>query len=338
MDKIVYVLVSEDTDYYLEEMIISIISLRRYNQDVEVVVVTDNITKKRIDNFKIDILKSVSQYIVREFPDSIKPHLRSRYLKTSLRDIISGKFLFVDCDTIFAGSIKSIFNINVDIGMVLDRHSDLSDLSRYLTVKKNINVFEPLIGDILLDYFNSGVMLVDDNRKTKEFFHSWHEEYKKSNFYGNYQDQPPLAVVNLKYGGVISKLDGVYNCQMDRGVKYLSDAVVIHYLGVQYNTNVKIGNVSFLMHEIADLNLFKDFRNNNWHLTNDLKKILSSPKRSIKDLVTVPTDTTVYKVINSDMFSFMCLCYTSHHVAFKTFNSLIELLLKYYRLVKNRKH
>lgn len=59
--KIAYVLVSDESDTYLEQTIISLYSLRLYNPNVTVVLVVDDITDLTIKGKRCKILEYISE-------------------------------------------------------------------------------------------------------------------------------------------------------------------------------------------------------------------------------------------------------------------------------------
>ena len=74
-----------------------------------------------------NIKKYVSEIIVVNVPDGMNKMHRSRYLKTTLRQHISGDFLFVDADTVITCDLSEIDEVDMEIAAVLDRHSPVSE-------------------------------------------------------------------------------------------------------------------------------------------------------------------------------------------------------------------
>lgn len=334
--KVVYVLVSEETDYYLEEFLISWYSLKLYNPNMEVWAVVDDRTMERLKAL-IDFLNEV-HFVTKKFEDSVSMHLRSRYLKTSLREIINGDFLYLDCDTLIAGSLEELFELDTPINMVLDGHNILQEKIVRRNLNQIIRIFEPEFQSQYEKYFNSGVIFCKDCKEAHEFFNEWGKEYRRSNKYGNFQDQPPLHYTNIQNGAIIAEIDGKFNCQMDRGVKYLHDARVIHYLGINYEQSNFLNNMSYVMHEIADESLFQEFRKNHYEMTERLLNILNNPRGSVKDLITVPVDSLTYQMIKSKSFLMLCIKYNKMKTWFKIEEKIIGKIIAGYRLFKNRKH
>ena len=174
--KIVYVLTSTEQDLFLEQTLLSVYSLRLYNADADILLVVDDNTDKTLVGQRRDILKYVSQKIVVNIPSIYNQKQRSRFLKTSLRDIVQGDFLFIDSDTIIVDSLADIDNINVIIGAVPDLHEGkipVNKLYRHYIRKMNWKIS---VGT----YFNSGVLFCKDTFDAYTFYHNWHENWLDS--------------------------------------------------------------------------------------------------------------------------------------------------------------
>lgn len=306
--QILYVLVSSEKDYYYEEAYLSALTAKKHNPDFKITFLVDNITKDNMTGFRSKIMKYVDEVIVHDFKDDISMYDRSRYLKTNMRFLVKGDFIYVDVDTILAGDISDIFNTDADIAAVYDRHVRLEyngDKRVILKALKDMGYHDPIDGE----YFNSGVLLVKDNEKTAELFKNWDHYYNYERKHSRYKkDQFALSEANYKMGGIIKPISGVFNCQMDRGVKYLSDARVIHYLGLLDYEHPKSLDFDYLMFELANVKHFREFRIKE-ELTDDILNIIENPHAAIRDILTVPIDSTVYHLINSNHFLVQMIIY-----------------------------
>lgn len=230
MFRIVYVLVSSGTDNYYKQLIISLRTLRYRMKKISVVVLTDNDTYnslKKIKNAEIFQLAKVKGVVI-DGPYS--PKEKSRYLKTTLRNILDGDLLFIDCDTVICADF-STYSFEASLALVDDENIAWKDhLDKERIVKDNLKLhFDP---SAYKNYFNSGVMWIRDMPETRLFFNYWHECWKNELQFGNCLDQPPLNYVNENIMPLISKLSVIWNCQVSSnpsGVQYLSDAYIIHY-------------------------------------------------------------------------------------------------------------
>ncbi len=226
---IVYIVVSDETDLYLQQAILSMHSVRIYNPTAEIILVTDDETHKTLVDSRATILDYISRMVkVSRSPEYNKID-SSRYLKTTLRSLLDGPFLFIDTDTIITDDLSSVDNIGMPIAATIDKHVNLNIHPSIRTVKLwaksagwNIDIHSE-------KYYNSGVMYVSDTPQTREFYENWHKEWFNSRNNDLNQDQPALGKTNKSFN-LIEELGGIWNCQiMDNGLPYLHKAKIIHY-------------------------------------------------------------------------------------------------------------
>ena len=227
--KIVYVLVSDVSDYYLEQTYVSLLSLRRYNPFIEVVLVVDEYTFGNMVDERSCLLPFVNEYFVQKVDTNLSKKVRSRILKTRLRDIIDGAFIYIDCDTIVLGELPPI-SMDCDIAAVYSCHYKvLSQSPSYYSVLCEMDA----CGEIpeSEEYFNGGVIYAKDSVRAHIFFSKWGELYKS--YYLNHNidsDQQSLYVTNIRMGEIVKELSGIWNYQVGYGLEYITKAIIFHYL------------------------------------------------------------------------------------------------------------
>lgn len=228
--KIVYILISSESDIYLEQLWYSLYSLRLHNKEANVVLLTDEATEKTLVGYRSGIKKFLTSIQVVDVPKTYTPKERSRFIKTSFRKYINGSLLFLDTDTIIAEDLSTIDLIEADVACVLDSHAQLDKIFYGESIRKRmmhifgINVQHENI------YFNSGVMLVKDSPIVHRLFDEWHRNWKIAAFEkGQCFDQPALMASDIACGHVIKELPGIWNCQVLTSIQYLHHAKVIHF-------------------------------------------------------------------------------------------------------------
>ena len=228
--KIVYVLVCGESDYYYEQTLISATSARMWNPDAEIDVVVDDRTNEVLKGKREALIDIIQRKIVVNLPEDLNNKRRSRILKTSLRELIVGDFLYIDADTVVCDSLSEVDDFQCEIGAVLDRHTTLQRVRDYQILER----IESL-GGTFSDgeaYYNSGVLFVKDTEKTHSFFSDWNALYKKGLAVGLDFDQPPLLLCNQKHN-LIELCDGSYNCQIFLGgLPFLGNARIIHAFNI----------------------------------------------------------------------------------------------------------
>lgn len=254
--KIVYVLISKSDCYYLDQIYISLLSLRHHNPTLPVEILTDVTTQKNISKYTRNISDLVTDIVVAKIPEKYCdcPMRSSRYLKTSMSRYFDGPFLFIDCDTIIYGLIKeSDFRFDGHIGAVPDTHCIFMDNPyRQLCIKQGELLAWPIEDEKY--YFNTGVIFADGSPFSSAFFDRWHEIWKEGVKQNVKMDQPSFAKANYYMGHGVCMLEDKYNCQLKHGVKYLNEAIIIHYL---YNRHVYSSDRIFLLHDNSFLLKFR---------------------------------------------------------------------------------
>jgi hypothetical protein len=176
-------------------------------------------------------LNYIDEIVTVDFDADYTNKEKSRWIKTNMRNFISGDFLFIDADTIICGDLSAVDSLTCSVGAVLDSHCHSREICDTIVfqdmyVNRIKNIFSvDYNGE---DVFNSGVMYVKDNEEARHFFDTWHKNWLHSNSKGIVLDQLPLLKTNIELGKVIKELPGEYNCQICFSVQYLTQAKIVH--------------------------------------------------------------------------------------------------------------
>lgn len=317
--KYVYVLTSSEKDYYYEQCLVSVMSLRKYNDNCEIIIITDDITAKQLRGFrgKIKHYAEVKEVVCEK---KYNQKIRSRILKSSMRKIVDGDFLFLDLDTVIVGSLQEIEHGVDNIGMVLDKHEKVT--KRYMYKNMYMNAERMGYRTAYEDkHFNSGVILVRDTQVSHDFFDLWNRLYFECLEKGIDIDQTSLNEANCRMCGVIEEMNGIWNVQVNSGLKYISEAKIFHYLGYQplNKQNKYFNSLPFLL---CDEKLFHQMRMDQF-ISNDILEIIENPKRSFKSVTIIPEDCVAHKILYSNHFRILKFIYVK-------FNKLFFLMEKIY--------
>ena len=228
--KIVYVVVSSPDDIYLEQAYISMYSLKYYMPDAYIVMLTDKITSMTLVEKRKEQVKYVDDMVVIDYDvKEYNAQQRSRQLKTNIRNLIEGDFLYIDCDTIITRRFDEIEHIDAPIAACYDSHCLFMD-----NPYREMNLRMGRLFDFPIDqetvFFNSGVIYVKDVPEAYEFYRLWNF-YLNQGYKNNiYQDQPSFAKTNYEMKHIVHQLDDEWNCELKHGIRYLKDAYILHYL------------------------------------------------------------------------------------------------------------
>lgn len=323
--KILYVVTSSPEDIYLEQTYLSIYTLHKHVKEPHVVLLTDNRTDATLQGNRAKILELVNEKVVVDFDDSVSNMRRSRFLKTSMRNLVDGDFLFIDGDTIINTSIEDIDDCNFSFGAVSDAHRDINDHYGKEHLKRQVKTLGfSLEGE--KHYFNSGVMYIKDTSETRDFFKKWNDNWKSSVEKGINQDQPALLKTNIEMGHFIQELNGSWNCQIMYGFNYYSTAKIIHYFASKFTTNN--GGYTY---EFVDPKILKEFKKR-WEVSEELERKLDNPLTCFSPQCELIGGTDV-DILNTHVYKTIRLI---HNKAPKLFAFLQSVLYYINKLNKSR--
>lgn len=225
--QIVYVLTTTDKDSYLEQLYLSIRSLRLRAPRTRAVVITDEKTFSSLSSLRKEMMESADRIVVVGLDPSLSGLVRSRLLKTGMREFIDGDFLYIDTDTIICGDIETPDYLkSYEIGAVKDRHCDFADHPmRTDIIRRERKWFD--LSDIE-EYYNGGVFWVRDTPAVHDFFAMWNRLYTDGVASGCFIDQPSLGFTQ-KSLKLIRPLDDAWNVQSNTAVRHFGNARIFHY-------------------------------------------------------------------------------------------------------------
>jgi hypothetical protein len=228
--QIVYVLIASDDTLFLEEFWVSLYSLRHFHPEANVTVLVDAPTAELIKKRK-QLYELITDLKIVPVPEEYNSRLRSRTIKTSVRNLIDGDYLYIDTDTVITEPLDEIDNLPIkNIAMVPELHGPFK---KYITYNFTCNdvkrIFDVDVSDAPY-WYNAGVTFVRDNTLTRDFFKKWHDNWEYSAFKkGQTSDMRALICTDKSYGYIIESLPDVYNSQVAMSIKYLYDAKIVHF-------------------------------------------------------------------------------------------------------------
>ncbi|MBR6883470.1 MAG: hypothetical protein IKN06_10975 [Bacteroidales bacterium] len=225
--KIVYVLTIGDNGFrFYEMLLLSIRSLKLHNSNVQIEVVLDRESASVLREKNLALPGDVKQTLVDIPPEWAK--YKSRFLKTKLRFLVGGDFLYLDVDTLIAGNLEQIDNETATLAAVSDGNGPLNLLNdNDAELCHRAGIPSPMG----VPYFNSGVMFVKDTPSSDLFYEQWHSLWKSMALKGIARDQMSLLAANEKLGYPICELSGEWNCQLyySSAIHYYRNAKILHY-------------------------------------------------------------------------------------------------------------
>lgn len=228
--KYLFVLTSSPKDFFCEQTLVAIASLRAHNPNAFVTLLTDDKTAETFTGSRAHLKEAVNELKVLTLDQALSPMLRSRFLKTVMRNVIDGDFLYMDSDIAVAGDLTIPGEWRGGIYAVLDFHTNLHkaiNRKKVLAAAKMLG-FSPIKND---EIFNGGVMFASDTPQVRDFFKKWHELWLYSVSKNYPFDMAALAQTNFTFGYIMKKMPGEWNCQLAYGKRFLPQAKVLHFFG-----------------------------------------------------------------------------------------------------------
>lgn len=273
--KFVYILINQKDDYLKEQTLVSLYSLRLTNPDASTVLVTDEKTREFLCGEDSKIRDYVNEVLVAPLPQEISPDRKYRHLKTSLRNLIKGDFIFLDNKTIIVRPLTELYNLGFDLGAVPEGNifqCGNEELKKHRDSINN-NTINNKKGESD-NFFNEGVLLVKDSEKTRLFFEEWNKLVQKENInLGKENNKSSLSFVNSLMGSIVQVIDGKFNCQLSGfgAMDYIWKPYIINY-GSDREIN---NNLFFPLQDEKWLSIIREHG-----ITEEIKRIICNPQSS----------------------------------------------------------
>ena len=273
--KYLYILTSDDSDFYLEQAMLSMYSLRLQMPNAFISLLVDETTEIGLKGKRSEIINFTNELISINIDHRYNKKACSRWLKTSMRQHLTGDFLYIDGDTIITDDLSELDTMDINLGAVLNEHTKLSSLSKYnpayfkkmQDLDKRLSFVSTIKSDT---YFNGGLLLCKDCTIGHNFFKEWHELWLYCFEQGIITDQQSYNQSNYILGNIITELDGKWNCQFlsDGGIRYFHDAKIIHYFTAMQGDNPYL---------LANHNIIEHIKKTGV-INQELKNMLANPK------------------------------------------------------------
>lgn len=225
---ICYALTCGNDDYYAQMTYISASLVQRLYPNRRIVLLVDEVTDELLRG-RDDPVLSVIKEMCRVETGSSSQSLRSRFLKTTLRQMQEGPFVFLDADTAPVRPFDEFLDCGADFAAVQNRDAYVRrpGFSRWA----GTNIFQPMGWSHPLScYFNSGVMYMADNAATHRLAARWHTLWKQQvQKIAMHQDQAALNVALQEVDVTIEEFGPPFNAVVEYVPSYARDARILHY-------------------------------------------------------------------------------------------------------------
>lgn len=298
--KIVYVVTCSEKNTYLEQALLSVYSARLHNPTAEIYIVTDKESADTMTGKRAEIRKYVTDVLVFDTPAGYNAMKKSRYLKTNLRELIKGDFIYIDTDTVICQPLDEVDEIEEDVSGVANRHL----IYKVSEMKETNSTFRKLDVEVKEDfvYINGGMLIAKDTPTAHKLFKAWYDSWVFSGTKGIFMDQAALHRAEIISGYKIHELSGVWNCQIEGCcLNYLHDAKILHFYAVGGSGKTS----SYILRRDEIYDKIKE----TGYIPEEIKELISKPHRCFVNEGGIVSDTTRRFIVEANP---MFLIYRDH--------------------------
>ena len=329
-----YTLTSTFRDYYYEQFLLSATSLKLIMPGAEITLLCDSETKKNLTDIKSrrEYEKLVFKTITIDAPADFNQIEVSRWVRTSMRQHVSGDFLFLDGDTIVTDDLSSVFRMGIIFGACQDKHSQISKHQKKENIIKN-NEYLGFNSPFSDKHFNGGVLFCANLPEVHKLFERWNELWLFSRKKNILRDQPALNMAIYENSSLFTELDGTWNCQIAcNGLPFLANSKIIHY----FATDTVFQSSPFLF---ASDSIYKSIKETGT-IPKEILELLQKPKSAFIQGSRIVAGTDILNVLDSNFFTSIFLLYKKFPCLFNFFNKLSSVgkkITKSYLVKKSKK-
>jgi hypothetical protein len=172
--QIVYVLAAEGRSKHVSACKVSAALARAAEPDADIILLCDRRSRDALHTQGADVEAHFARIVSPEI-DEANPVVRSRWLKTGMRDFVDGDFVYLDTDALPLGPIRQIASSGRQIKAVVDKFFERRVEG---PVGKDRELFCELGWPIPDGYYcNSGVLYMPDNDELRALAGDWRRRW-----------------------------------------------------------------------------------------------------------------------------------------------------------------
>ena len=191
------------------------------------------------------LVNEVDDLVICDTPEGDAGY-RNRYVKTRLREIVEGPFLYIDGDTLVRGDLSSVFHLDCDIAGAPNNSSNEFSRQAWEFGIDGPEVIKPGAESVKLmgwqvgerAYINGGVLFFNATPGSYRVSTLWHDKWLDLvSKFGRYQDQLALNSALFEVQPRLSILPHKFNAQVKSAPEVARDAIIWHYY-TSYKTSI----------------------------------------------------------------------------------------------------
>ena len=225
--KAVFVVTSEGKDLYSAMTRVAIASLRHSNPSLHITIAADRQTDSVLRAAADPLIVEADEWLVFETPDG-SGEFRNRYVKTQLRNLLDGPFLFLDSDIFARRDLSEILALDCDIAAAPNHSREIFSEQVWDQDRATLDAMGWTTGDQV--YLNGGVLFFNDTVAARALASDWHRRWTASSASrGSHRDQPALNSALAACRPRLAILPDRFNAQVIPSPEVAVDAVIWHF-------------------------------------------------------------------------------------------------------------
>jgi hypothetical protein len=235
-----FVVTAKHLRLYADMAAVAALCVRRLHPQARIMLVTDEPTACAIDHHSHALRNIVTEIVVRP-TGTDNPLVSSRHLRTVLRQLVKGDYLYLDSDTIAVRPLDRGWPRAADLAMARDRNQrGITPLALPGIEKLRVKLAWEFRKDC---YLNAGVMFVRDTPAAHAFYAEWHRRWKQALSLGIWQDQFSLNSASTTSIATIAILPDRDNWVTHSTAMLRGRARIFHFFASVYGNEIPVNTL-----------------------------------------------------------------------------------------------
>ncbi len=227
-----YVLTTAGRDPFADMTYASVAFLRYAHPEAEIICLCDAASHRALEEARHPLLEVVDRAHAVETPDE-SPGYRNRFVKTQMRQVLEGDFVYFDSDTLVVDRLDEMLACAAPMAAIAN-HSGTNDPSGLNSIEQGF--FETMDWQLpRKPYINGGVLLLRDCEPTRRFGLLWHEKWLAWTRRGRHTDQPSLNSALADSGIDYEVLADRFNAQIGGRPRLCREPVAVWHIYFSQN-------------------------------------------------------------------------------------------------------